>query len=104
MIHRQHRQRTTAAFGAGRMMVFSGARSTAELPYFGRLDRIPKDLVDVNLAFSRIPGKPGRYVQDVMRERSAGLRWQSIGPALESEGRFAPRDILKPMTTTDRKG
>jgi benzoyl-CoA 2,3-dioxygenase component A len=124
MIHRQHRQRTTAGFEAGRMMLFFGARTTAELPYFGRLDRIPKDLVDVNLAFSRIPGEPKRYVQDVMRERSAdlaellsdpdtyfyvcglrnmeegvvlalkeiaegaGLRWQSIGPALKSEGRL----------------
>ena len=73
MIHRQHRQRTTAGFEAGRMMLFFGARSTAELPYFGRLDRIPKDLVDVNLAFSRIPDTPKRYVQDVMRERSADI-------------------------------
>jgi benzoyl-CoA 2,3-dioxygenase component A len=123
MIHRRNRQRTTAGFEGGRMMLFFGARTTAELPYFGRLDRIPKDLVDVNLAFSRIPGKPKRYVQDVMRERSAdlaqllsedtyfyvcglrsmeqgvvlalkeiaeeaGLRWQTIGPALRSEGRL----------------
>jgi benzoyl-CoA 2,3-dioxygenase component A len=123
MIHQRNRQRTTTAFEGGRMMLFFGARTTAELPYFGRLDRIPKDLVDVNLAFSRIPGKPKRYVQDVMRERSAdlaellsedsyfyvcglrsmeegvvlalkeiaegaGLRWQTIGPALRSEGRL----------------
>jgi benzoyl-CoA 2,3-epoxidase subunit A len=124
MIHRRHRQRTTAAFEGGRMMLFFGARTTAELPYFGRLDRIPKDMVDVNLAFSRIPGTPKRYVQDVMRERSAdvaelladpdsyfyvcglrsmeegvvlalkeiaegaGLRWQTIGPALRNEGRL----------------
>jgi benzoyl-CoA 2,3-dioxygenase component A len=122
MIHQRNRQRTTA-FEGGRMMLFFGARTTAELPYFGRLDRIPKDLVDVNLAFSRIPGKPKRYVQDVMRERSAdvaellsedsyfyvcglrsmeqgvvlalkeiaeeaGLRWQTIGPALRNEGRL----------------
>jgi benzoyl-CoA 2,3-dioxygenase component A len=124
MIHRRHRQRSTADFEGGRMMLFFGARTTAELPYFGRLDRIPRDLVDVNLAFSRIPGKPRRYVQDVMRERSTdvaellsdpdtyfyvcglrsmeqgvvlalkeiadeqGLRWQTIGPALRSEGRL----------------
>jgi benzoyl-CoA 2,3-dioxygenase component A len=124
MIHQRHRQRTTAAFQGGRMMLFFGARTTAELPYFGRLDRIPKDMVDVNLAFSRIPGKPKRYVQDVMRERSAdlaellsdpdtyfyvcglrsmeqgvvlalkeiaegaGLRWQTIGPALRKDGRL----------------
>jgi benzoyl-CoA 2,3-dioxygenase component A len=73
MIHQRHRQRTTAAFEGGRMMLFFGARTTAELPYFGRLDRIPKDMVDVNLAFSRIPGQPKRYVQDVMRERSADV-------------------------------
>jgi len=124
MIHQRNRQRTTTAFEGGRMMLFFGARTTAELPYFGRLDRIPKDLVDVNLAFSRIPGKPKRYVQDVMRERgadvaellsdpdtyfyvcglrnmeegvvlalkeiaeAAGLRWQTIGPALRNEGRL----------------
>jgi benzoyl-CoA 2,3-dioxygenase component A len=124
MIHQRNRQRTTGAFEGGRMMLFFGARTTAELPYFGRLDRIPKDLVDVNLAFSRIPGKPKRYVQDVMRERSAdlaellsdpdtyfyvcglrnmeqgvvlalkeiaegaGLRWQTIGPALRNDGRL----------------
>jgi benzoyl-CoA 2,3-dioxygenase component A len=73
MIHQRNRQRTTTAFEGGRMMLFFGARTTAELPYFGRLDRIPKDLVDVNLAFSRIPETPKRYVQDVMRERSADL-------------------------------
>jgi len=34
---------------------------------------VPKDFMDVNLAFSRTPGQPKRYVQDLMRERAADL-------------------------------
>jgi benzoyl-CoA 2,3-dioxygenase component A len=29
--------------------------------------------IDINLAFSRTPGQPRRYVQDLMRERAADL-------------------------------
>ncbi|HSW17252.1 MAG TPA: benzoyl-CoA oxygenase, partial [Ramlibacter sp.] len=41
--------------------------------YFGPLQSLPKDFIDVNLAFSRAPGQPKRYVQDLMRERAADL-------------------------------
>jgi len=54
-------------------MLFFGARTHEELPFFGRLHNVPKDFMDVNLAFSRIPGQPKRYVQDLMRERAADL-------------------------------
>jgi benzoyl-CoA 2,3-dioxygenase component A len=37
------------------------------------LQKLPKDFIDVNLAFSRVPGQPKRYVQDLMRERAADL-------------------------------
>jgi benzoyl-CoA 2,3-dioxygenase component A len=37
------------------------------------LQNLPKDFIDINLAFSRTPGAPKRYVQDVMRERAADL-------------------------------
>ena len=54
-------------------MLFFGARTQEELPYFGPLQNLPKDFIDINLAFSRTPGQPKRYVQDLMRERAADL-------------------------------
>jgi benzoyl-CoA 2,3-epoxidase subunit A len=54
-------------------MLFFGARTPQELPYFGPLQNLPKDFIDINLAFSRQPGQPKRYVQDLMRERALDL-------------------------------
>ncbi len=54
-------------------MLFFGARSQEELPYFGPLQKLPRDFIDINFAFSRTPGQPKRYVQDLMRERAADL-------------------------------
>jgi sulfite reductase alpha subunit-like flavoprotein len=54
-------------------MLFFGARTKEALPYFGPLMNLPKDFIDVNLAFSRIPGQPKRYVQDVLRERAVDV-------------------------------
>jgi benzoyl-CoA 2,3-dioxygenase component A len=54
-------------------MLFFGARTQQELPYFGPLQNLPKDFIDTNFAYSRTPGQPKRYVQDVMRERAADL-------------------------------
>ena len=54
-------------------MLFFGARTKEELPYFGPLTSLPKDFIDINLAFSRTPGEPKRYVQDLMRERATDL-------------------------------
>ena len=73
MLRRRHHQRTTQSFASGKLMLFFGARTPQELPFFGRLDKLPKDLLDVNLAFSRVTGQPRRYVQDLMRERAADL-------------------------------
>ena len=53
----------------GRLVLFFGARTQEELPYFGPLMSLPKDFIDINLAFSRTPGQTKRYVQDLMRER-----------------------------------
>ena len=36
--------------------------------------KLPKDFIDINLAFSRTPGQPKRYVQDLIRERVDGRR------------------------------
>ena len=54
-------------------MLFFGARTKQELPYFGPLQNLPRDFIDINFAFSRTPGSPKRYVQDAMRERAADL-------------------------------
>ena len=55
------------------LMLFFGARTQGELPYFGPLTKLPKSLIDVNLAFSRVPNEPKKYVQDSMRERAADV-------------------------------
>ena len=54
-------------------MLFFGARTPQELPYFGPLQNLPKDFIDIHFAFSREQQKPKRYVQDAMRERAADL-------------------------------
>ncbi len=69
----RRRQRGSGKFEGGRLMLFFGARTQQELPYFGPLQNLPKDFIDINLAFSRTPGAPKRYVQDLMRERAADL-------------------------------
>jgi hypothetical protein len=50
-----------------------GTRTKEDLPFFGWLHKLPKDFIGVNLAFSRTPGQPKRYVQDLMRQRAADL-------------------------------
>jgi benzoyl-CoA 2,3-dioxygenase component A len=54
-------------------MLFFGARTKEELPYFGPLQSLPKDFIDIHLAFSRTSGAPKTYVQDLMRQRAADL-------------------------------
>ncbi|MGA7197432.1 benzoyl-CoA 2,3-epoxidase subunit BoxA [Roseiarcus sp.] len=67
------RLRKSGKFAGGKLMLFFGARTKEELPYFGPLGNLPKDFIDINFAFSRTPGQPKRYVQDLMRERAADL-------------------------------
>jgi len=69
----RRRLRAGGKFDGGKLMLFFGARTKEELPYFGPLQSLPKDFIDTNLAFSRTPGQPKRYVQDLMRERAADL-------------------------------
>jgi len=73
MLRYRHHQRTTENFASGKLMLFFGARTKEDLPFFGRLHKLPKDFMDVNLAFSRTPGQPKQYVQDLMRARAADL-------------------------------
>ncbi len=69
----RRRLRQSGKFEAGKLMLFFGARTQEELPYFGPLQNLPKDFIDINFAFSRIPGSPKLYVQDLMRERASDL-------------------------------
>ena len=69
----RRRLRASGKFEGGKLMLFFGARTQQELPYFGPLQNLPKDFIDNNFAFSRTPGQPKRYVQDLMRERAADL-------------------------------
>jgi benzoyl-CoA 2,3-epoxidase subunit A len=69
----RRRLRQSGKFEGGKLMLFFGARTQAELPYFGPLQNLPKDFIDIHFTFSRTPGLPKRYVQDAMRERAADL-------------------------------
>lgn len=120
----RRRLRNSGKFEGGKLLLFFGARTQQELPYFGPLQNLPKDFIDINLAFSRTAGQPKRYVQDLMRERAAdlaallrdgsshfyvcglksmeegvvvalrdiaseaGLDWDTVGAALQREGRL----------------
>jgi benzoyl-CoA 2,3-dioxygenase component A len=67
------RRRRCGQDQTGKLVLFFGARTQEELPYFGPLMSLPRDFIDINLAFSRTPGQPKRYVQDAMRERAAAV-------------------------------
>ena len=69
----RRRSRSSGKSDSGKLMLFFGARTQQELPYFGPLQNLPKDFIDSNFAFSRTPGQPKTYVQDVMRNRAADL-------------------------------
>jgi benzoyl-CoA 2,3-dioxygenase component A len=69
----RRRLRASGKFEGGKLKLFFGARTKEELPYFGPLQNLPKDFIDIHFAFSRTPGQPKHYVQDLMRERAADL-------------------------------
>jgi benzoyl-CoA 2,3-dioxygenase component A len=76
----RRRQRASGKFEGGRLMLFFGARTQQELPYFGPLQNLPKDFIDTHFAYSRTPGQPRKYVQDAMRERAADLAQMLVDP------------------------
>lgn len=72
----ERRRRRIALNEGGKLMLFFGARTQKELPYFGPLMNLPKEFIDINFAFSRAGGSEGqakRYVQHLMRERAADV-------------------------------
>lgn len=72
----ERRRRRKAQGEAGEILLFFGARTTEELPYWGPLMKLPKDLIDVQLVFSREPEQPKEYVQDRIRSHAEKVaRW-----------------------------
>jgi len=71
----EYRRRLRAAGQdvGGKLLLFFGARTQAELPYFGPLQKLPGDFIQSHFAYSREPNQPKRYVQDLMREQAAAL-------------------------------
>ena len=69
----RRRLRASGKFEGGKLMLFFGARTPAELPYFGPLNNLPKDFIDIEFAFSREAGKTKRHVQDALRDRAADV-------------------------------
>jgi benzoyl-CoA 2,3-dioxygenase component A len=67
----ERRRRKSVPAEDGKLMLFFGARTPDELPYFGPLTRLPKEFIDINLAFSRVAGQAKEYVQDLIRARGA---------------------------------
>jgi benzoyl-CoA 2,3-dioxygenase component A len=88
----RRRLRKSGKFEGGKLMLFFGARTKEELPYFGPLLGLPKDFIDIHFAFSRTPGAPKKYVQDLMRERAADL-----APLLQDPNTFLYVCGLKSM-------
>lgn len=73
------RRRHAMAEAAGRAILFFGARSHGELPYFGPLQEVSEDVLEKHLVFSRLPDVAKEYVQDRMRGQALEL-----GPLLAS--------------------
>jgi benzoyl-CoA 2,3-dioxygenase component A len=65
----ERRRRRLDRKEGGELVLFFGARSPGELPYFGPLQKLPGDFIDINFAFSRLPDRPKQYVQDLIRAR-----------------------------------
>ena len=65
----ERRRRRIEQKEGGELMLFFGARAAEELPYFGPLQKLQRDFIDINFAFSRVPGQPRQYVQDLIRRR-----------------------------------
>lgn len=61
------------SFSQSKLKLYFGARTREELPYFGPLQNLPKEFIDLHMAFSRAPNQPKRYVQDLMLADAAAL-------------------------------
>jgi benzoyl-CoA 2,3-dioxygenase component A len=55
------------------LIMFFGARSPAELPYFGPLQKVSPKILTQHLVYSRLAGHEREYVQDRMRSEAKHL-------------------------------
>jgi benzoyl-CoA 2,3-epoxidase subunit A len=67
------RRRRAMQNAPGKAVMFFGARTPQELPYFGPLQKVPNSLLEKHLVYSRIPGADKEYVQDRMRTEAKSL-------------------------------
>ncbi len=67
------RRRRAAPGASGKLMLFFGARTPAELPYFGPLTRLSEELLEKHLVYSRVPDTQKEYVQDRMKKHASKL-------------------------------
>jgi benzoyl-CoA 2,3-epoxidase subunit A len=67
------RRRRAGEGAAGKLVMYMGARTPEELPYFGPLQKVPQTLLEKHLVYSRLPGQPKEYVQDRMRKHGPAL-------------------------------
>ena len=67
------RRRRAMQNASGKMVMYFGARTPAELPYFGPLQKVPKSLLEQHLVYSRVTGQAKEYVQDRMRKHGDSL-------------------------------
>jgi benzoyl-CoA 2,3-dioxygenase component A len=75
------RRRRAMQNAAGKAIMFFGARTPQELPYFGPLQKVPNTLLEKHLVFSRIPGADKEYVQDRMRVEAGTIAKLLASPA-----------------------
>ncbi|MCG8493786.1 MAG: benzoyl-CoA 2,3-epoxidase subunit BoxA [Sneathiellales bacterium] len=85
------RQRTDPETDA-KMSLFFGARTPDSLPYFGPLNKVPDEVLNKQLVFSRQDGTAKEYVQDRMIRES-----EHISELLKSENTYIYVCGLKDM-------
>jgi benzoyl-CoA 2,3-epoxidase subunit A len=61
------RRRRKNPESTSKLMLFFGARSPEELPYFGPLQKVPQSLLETHFCYSRVADQPRVYVQDKIR-------------------------------------
>lgn len=67
------RRRRAMPGAPGKLVLYFGARTPGELPYFGPLKKVPASLLEQHQVFSRLKDKPKEYVQDRMRKTGDSL-------------------------------
>jgi len=75
------RRRRAVSGAPGKFIMFFGARTPQELPYFGPLQKVPNSLLEKHLVFSRIPGADKEYVQDRIRTEHETMAALLASPA-----------------------